>query len=130
MKNYNHKYKKWYVKNIHKKEGIDHHSDLKAYIEYSNDMHGVYKNTHEYNPDIENKILIVFVGLIADMINNRKLDSIVTKLCIRGRKSTISLVFIRQSYFEVTKDVKLNTTHFFIVKIPNKRERRQIALNH
>ena len=56
------------------------------------------------------------------MINNKKLNSQVTKLFIRGRKQNISLVFITQSYFKVPKDVRLNTTHFFIMKIPNKRE--------
>ena len=68
--------------------------------------------------------------MIADMINNKKLNSIVTKLFIRGRKLMISLVFITQSYFKVPKDVRLNSTHFFIMKIPNKRELQQIALNH
>ena len=58
--------------------------------------------------------------MIADMINNKKLSSIVTELFIKGRKLNISLVFIRQSYFKVPKDVRLNTTHFFITKVPNK----------
>ena len=49
---------------------------------------------------------------------------------IRGRKLNISLVFITQSYFKVPKDVRLNTTHFFITKIPNKRELQHIAQNH
>ena len=53
-----------------------------------------------------------------------------TELFIRGRKLNISLVFITQSYFKVPKDVRLNTTHFFIAKIPNKRELQQIAINH
>ena len=68
--------------------------------------------------------------MIADMIDNKKLNSIVTELFIRGRKLNISLVFITQSYFKVPKDVRLNSTHFFIMKIPNKRELQQIALNH
>ena len=68
--------------------------------------------------------------MIADMINNKKVNSIVTDLFIRGRKLNISLVFITQSYFKVPKDVRLNSTHFFIMKIPNKRELQQIALNH
>ena len=68
--------------------------------------------------------------MIADMINNKKLNSIVTELFIRGRKLNISLVFITQSYFKVPKDVRLNTSHFFITKIPNKRELQQIAINH
>ena len=76
------------------------------------------------------KILIVFDDVIADMINNKKLNSIITELFIRGRKLNISLVFITQSYFKVPKDVRLNSTHFFIMKIQNKREFQQIALNH
>ena len=68
--------------------------------------------------------------MIADMIHNKKLNSIVTELFIRGRKLNISLVFITQSYFKVPKDVRLNTSHFFIAKIPNKRELQQIAINH
>ena len=64
------------------------------------------------------------------MINNKKLNSIVTELFIRGRKINKSIMFITQSYFEVTKDVRLNSTHFFIIKIPNKRVLQQIATNH
>ena len=119
-----------YLINIREKVGIDHFDDPKAFIEYSNDMRDVYKNIDEYNPDKENKILIVFDDMIADMIHNKKLNSIVTELFIRGRKLNISLVFITQSYFKVPKDVRLNTTHFFIAKIPNKRELQQISLNH
>ena len=117
---------------INKREGvgINHFNDPKAFIDYSNDMHDVYKNINDYNPDKENKILIVFDDMIADMINNKKLNSIVTELFIRGRKLNISLVFITQSYFKVPKDVRLNTTHFFIMKIPNKREIQQIAIDH
>ena len=117
---------------INKSEGvgIDHFNNPKAFIEYSNDMRDVYKNIDEYNTDKERKILIVFDDIIADMINDKKLNSLVTKLFIRGRKLNISLAFIMQSYFKVPKDVRLNSTHFFIVKIPNKRELQQIALNH
>ena len=117
---------------INKREsiGLKHFNDSKAFIEYSNHMHDVYKNINDYNPDNENKILIVFDDMIADMINNEKLNSIVTELFIRGIKLNISLVFITQSYFKVPKNVRLNTTHFFITKIPNKRELQQIAISH
>ena len=117
---------------INKREstGLRHFNDPKAFIEYSNDMQDVYKNINYYNPNKENKILIVFDDMIADMINNKKLNSIVTELFIRGRKLNISLVFIMQSYFKVPKDVRLNTTHFSIMKIPNKTELQQIVLNH
>ena len=115
---------------INKREsiGLKHFNDSKAFIEYSNVMHDVYKNTNHYNPK-ENKILIVFDDMIVDMINNQKLNSIVAELFIRGRKLNISFVFITQSYFKFPKDVRLNTTHFLIMKIPNKRELRQIAKN-
>ena len=66
----------------------------------------------------------------ADMINNKKRNPVVTELFIRGRKLNISIVFITQSYFKVAKDVRLNSTDFFIMKIPNKKELQQIALNH
>ena len=117
---------------VNKREsiGLKHFSDPKAFIEYSNDMQDVYKNIDEYNIDKERKILIVFDDMIADMINNKKLNSVVTELFIRGRKLKISLVFITQPYFKVPKEVRLNTTYFFIRKIPNKRELPQIALNH
>ena len=68
--------------------------------------------------------------MIAHMVNNKKLNSIVTELFIRGKKLNISLFFITQSYFKVPKDVRLNTNHFYIMKIPNKRELQQIAFNH
>ena len=90
----------------------------------------VYKNIEDYTPIKKRKILIFFDDLIADMINNNKLNPIVTELFIRGRKLNISIVFIAQSYFKVPKDVRLNSTHYFIMKVPNKRELQQIALNH
>ena len=93
-------------------------------------MHDVYNNINDCNPEKENKILIIFDDMIADMINNKKLNSIVTKLFIRGRKLNISLVFITRSHFKVPKDGRLNTTNFFIMKIPNKRELQQIAISH
>ena len=93
-------------------------------------MQDVCKNIEEYNPGKKRKVLIVFDDVIADMINNKKLNPIVTELFIRGRKLNISIFFITQSYFNVPKDVRLNSTYFFIMKIPNKRELQQIALNH
>ena len=93
-------------------------------------MQDVYKNIDEYSVDKECKILIVFDDMMADIIKNKKLNSIVTELFIGGRKLIISLVFITQSYIKVPKDVRLNSTHFLIMKTPNKRELQQIALNH
>ena len=118
-----------YLINKRERVGINHLNDPKAFIEYSNDMHDVYKNIDNYNTDKGNKILIVFDDMIADMINNKKLNSIVTELFIRGRKLNISLIFITQSYFKVPKDARNDST-IFIMKIPNKRELMQIAINH
>ena len=111
---------------INKREstGLKHFEDPKTFIEYSNDMQGVCKNIDEDNKDKERNVLIVFDDMIADMINDKKLNSIVTELFIRDRKLNIPLVFI--SYFKVPKDVRLNSFHFFIMKIPNKRELQQI----
>ena len=92
-------------------------------MEYSNDMQDVYKNIEDNSIKKHND------DMIAD-INNNKLNPIVTELLIRGRKINISIVFITQSYFKVPKDVRLNSTQFFIMKIPNKRELQQTALNH
>ena len=110
-----------------KKVGLNRFNDPKPFIKYSNDMKDVYKNIDEYNRDKERKILIVF-DMIADTINDKKLNSVVTELFIIGRKLHISLAFITQSYFKVPKDVRPNSTHFFIMKIPNKGELQQIAL--
>ena len=118
-----------YLINKREKVGLDHFKDPRAFIEYSNDMQDVYKNIEDYNPGKKCKILIVFDDMIADIIN-KKLNPVVTELFIRGRKLNISIVFITRSYFKVPKDVRLNSTHSFIMKIPNKRELKQIALNH
>ena len=75
-----------YLINKRESVGINHLNDPKTFIEYFNDMHKIYKNIDNYNPDKENKVLIVFDDMIADMINNKKLNSIVIELFIRGRK--------------------------------------------
>ena len=115
---------------INKREntGLKYLNDSKAFIEYSNDMYDIYKNIEEYNPNKRRKILIVFDDMIANMLSNKKLNPIVTKLFIRGRN--ISLVFITQSYFAVPKNIRLNSTHYFVMKILNKRELQLIAFNH
>ena len=95
-----------YLINKREKVELDHFEDPKAFIEYSNDMQDVYKNIEDYNPGKKSKVLIIFDDVIADMINNNKLDSIVNELFIRGRKLYISIGFITQSYFKVPKDVR------------------------
>ena len=101
--------------------GLKQFNDPKAFIEYSNDIQDVYKNIEEYNIGKNRKILIVFDDMIAYMINNGKQNPVVTEL-LRGRRLNNSIVFITQSCFKMPKDVRLNSTHFFIMKIPNKRE--------
>ena len=78
-------------------------NDLKAFIEYSNDMVDIYKNIEEYNPNKKQKVLIVFDDMIADMLSNKKRNPMVTELLIRGRKLNISLIFMTQSYFALSK---------------------------
>ena len=109
---------------------IQRFNDPEAFIEYSNDMCSVYRNINYYNPNKKNKILIVFDDMIADRIQNKKLNSIVTDLFIRGRRQNISLAFITQSHFKVPKDVRMNSTHFFTSKSLSKRELQQISINH
>ena len=85
-----------FLTNKRESVGLKHFNDPKTFVENSNDMHDVYKNIDHYNPDKENKILIVCDDMIADMINNKKLNSVITELFIRARKQNISLVFITQ----------------------------------
>ena len=85
-----------YLINKREKVGLNHYDDSKAFIEYSNDIQDDYKNIDECNTDKERKTLMVFGYMIADMINNKKLNSIVTEFFIRGRNLNISLVFITQ----------------------------------
>ena len=92
-------------------------------------MHDVYKNIDDYNPSRRRKMLTVFDDMIADIMTNKKLQALIKELFIRCRKVNIALVFITQS-FSVPKDVRLNSTHYFIMKINNKRELQNIAINH
>ena len=101
-----------YLINEREKVGLYHFKDSKAFMEYSNDMEDVYENIENYNPGKKRKILIVFDDMIADMIINKKLNPVITELFIRGRKLNISILFITQRYFNVPKDVRLNSTHF------------------
>ena len=113
---------------IEKREnaGIKHLNGPNAFIECSNTMNDVYENIHDYNSS-RKKILIVFDDMIADIMTNK---SIIKELFIRCRKLNISLAFITQSYFSVPKDVRLNSTHYLIMKINFKRELQNIAINH
>ena len=90
-------------------------------MEYSNDTDDIYKNVEEYIPNKKRKILIVFDDMIADILSNKKLNPIET---VRF------LLFLSQTYFAVRKNIKRNSTYYFIMKIPNKRELQQNAFNH
>ena len=102
-----------------------HYDDSKAFVEYSNHMQDFYNNIEEYN-----LVLIFFDDMIADMINTKNLNPVVTELYIRGIKLNISIVFITESYFKVLKAVRQNSTQFFIMKIPKNRELQEIAISH
>ena len=117
---------------INKRESTDlkYLNDSKAFIEFSNEMNDIYKNIEEYNSNKSGKILIVFDDMIADMLSNKKLNPIVTELFIRGRKLNISLVFITQSYFAVPKNIRLNSTHYFVMKIQKESFNRSHLIIH
>ena len=93
-------------------------------------MNDVYENIDHYNPNRKRKILIVFDDMIADIMTNKKFQLIIKELFIRCRKLNISVVFITQSYFSVPKDVRLNSTHYLIMTINNRKELQNIAINH
>ena len=94
-------------------------------------MYTIYENIDEYNQNEKCKILIAFDDMIADMFSNIKLNPVVTELFIRGCKLNISLVFITQSYFAVTKNICLNSTHYFKMKIPkNKSFKKSLLIIH
>ena len=113
------------IKN-HKNTGIKHLNDPNAFIECSNTMDDVYENINDYNPIRKRKKLIVFDDMIADIMTNKRFQAIIKELFIRCRKLNISLVFITQSYFSVPKDVRLNSTHYLIMKINNRKEIQNI----
>ena len=108
---------------VNKRESTDikHFNDSKAFIEYSSDMDDIYNNIEENNPNKRRKILVVV---------HKILNPIVTELFIRERKLNTSLVFITQSYFAVPKNIKSNSTNYFVMKISNERELQQIAISH
>ena len=95
---------------VNKRESTDlkYFNYWKDFIEYSNDVDGIYKNIEEYNSDKKRKTLIVFNDMIVDILSNKKLNPIVTELFIRERKINISLVFITQSYFTVPNNIRIN----------------------
>ena len=110
--------------------GIKHFNHPNEFIECSNIMDDIYENIDDYNSSRQRKILIVFDDMIADIMTNKKFQVIIKELFIRCKKLNISLVFITQSYFSAPKDVRLDSTHYLITKISNKKELQNIAMNH
>ena len=110
--------------------GIKKLKNPKAFNDYSHEIDDVYEHLEHYNLTKTGRVLTVFDDMVEDIESNKKLSPIVTELFLRGRKLNISLVFISQSDFEVSKTIRLNATHYFIMKIPKKRELQQIAPNH
>ena len=106
----------------------NHLNYLNAFIECSNTMDVVYENIDDCSSSRKRKVLIVFDDMIADIMSNKKFQAIIEELFIRCRK--LNIVFITKSYFSVPKNVRLNLTNYLIMKINNKRELQNIALNH
>ena len=110
--------------------GIENLKNPKVLVDYSQKSDDVYENLEDYNPKKKRKVLQDIEDMEADTESNKKLSPIVTGLFLRGRKLNTSLVFISQSYFKVLKTIKLNATHYFIMKIPNKGSLQYIASSH
>ena len=77
-------------------------------------MQDVYKNMERYNPSRKCNVLLFFDNIIADVISNKKLSSVVTELFLREKKLNVSTVFITQSYFQVSRDIRVICTHFLL----------------
>ena len=114
---------------INKREqaGIKNLNDPHAFIEYSDDMSVAYADISNYNKKRKSKVLIVFDDMIVDIEYNKNFKKMIKELFYRGRKMNISIVFITQCYFRVLTDSRLNSTHYILMKIGNKKELRSIA---
>ena len=107
--------------------GMKNLNDPHAFIEYSNDMNDVLQDINNYNKNRDKKVLIIFDDMIADIMRSEKFKAIVKERFIICRKLNISIVFITQSYFRIPKDARLNSTHYILMKIGNKKELQSIA---
>ena len=113
---------------IHENAGIKNYNEPSAFTESSNTVNDVYDNIDHYHLRRKRKILIMFDDMIADMMTNKKFQAITKELFIRRRKLNIALIFITQSYFSVPKEPRLNSTHYLIMEIHNKRELKLLLL--
>ena len=107
--------------------GIKNLNDPHAFIEYSSGMNDVLEDINSYNKNRNKKVLVIFDDMIADITRSEKFKAIVKELFIRCRKLNISIVFITQSYFRTPRDARLNSTHYILMKIGNKKELNSIA---
>ena len=122
-----HESKYEYLINKREQVGIKNLNDPHAFIEYSDDMNDMLDDINNYNKNRDKKVLIVFDDMIADIEYNKKFKRIIKELFYRARKINILIVFITQSYFRALKDARLNSTHYILMKIGNKKELKSIA---
>ena len=116
-----------YLINKREQAEIKNLNDPHAFIEYSDDMNDALDDINNYNKNRDKKVLIVFDGMIADIEYNKNFKRIIKELFYRARKINVSIVFITQSYFRALKDARLNSTHYILMKIGNKKELKRIA---
>ena len=116
-----------YLINKREQAGIKNLNDPHTFIEYSNDMNDVLEDINNHNKNRDKKVLIIFDDMIADIMRSVKFKAIVKELFVRCRKLNISIVFIKQSYFRTPKDARLNSAHYILMKIGNKKELKSIA---
>ena len=116
-----------YLINKREQAGIKNVNDHHAFIEYSNDMNDVLDDINNYNKNRDKKVLIVFDDMIADIEYNKNFKRIIKELFYRARKINVSIVFVTQSYFRALKDARLNSTHYILMKIGNKKELKRIT---
>ena len=116
-----HEQKYEYLINKREQAGIKNLNDPHAFIEYSDDMNDVLDDINNYNINRDKKVLIVFDDMIADIEYNKKFKRIIKKLFYRARKIIVSIIFIMQSYFRALNDARLNSTHYILMKINNKK---------
>ena len=116
-----------YLTNKREQAGIKNLNDSKVFTEYLNDMDDVLDDMNNYNKNRDKKVLIVFNDMIADIEYNKNFKQIIKELFYRARKINVSIVFITQSYFRALKDARLNSTHYILMKLGNKKELKRIA---
>ena len=122
-----HKPKYEYLINKREQAGIKNLNDPQAFIEYSDDMNDVLDDINNYNKNRDKKVLIVFDDMIADIEYNKNFKRMIKELFYRAHKINVSIVLITQSYFKALKDARLNSTHYVLMKIGNKKELKRIA---